>query len=157
MDGKSGILLILIITAFAACSSPVGVGNIGGSAGGSIIVTSRVYEEGLDVALSPASRTYKVGDTFQRNHLQVVFTTFQGVRRNVLNNCTIFIEDPDPIEVGDGGYLLETPGEKTIRVEYRDGGRDFEGQYTIDVGEPAASPVQTQTGTIIIEWKHLQD
>jgi len=150
MAGKRGIFLLLIIPALAACSSPLGVGNAGGSSGGSI-VNSLVYEEGLDVTLRVASRTYKAGDRFEREHLRVVFTTYRGETMDVLYECDIFIEDPampGAVELGANGYTFTTSGVKGIRVEYG----DFVKRITVTVGAAIPPPQsdQGQTGIIII-------
>ena len=154
MVGKSGkyTVLILVIIALAACSSPVGMGSIGGSGGGGI-ANSTMYD-GLEVALTPSSRTYKVGDTFQRSHLQVS-TRYRGERQAVpLGECDVFIENPDRslTPVTAGGYRLETKGTITIMVDWVK--YDLQGRRSIEVQKGDDGGNQGQTGAgIIIKWE----
>ena len=133
MSGRSGIytVLILVISALAACSSPVGIGIVGGSSGGGI-ANSTVYE-GLEAAVSP-SRTYKAGDLFQRSHLSVT-TLYRGERQAVpLGECDVFIEEAGILNpVTASGYELKTVGTKSILVEWVKYG--LQGRCSIVVGE----------------------
>ena len=151
--GVTCTVLILVIIALAACSSPVGMGSIGGS------ITSSTIYEGLEVALTPSSRTYKVGDLLQQSHL-LVSARYRGERQTVpLAECDVFIENPDRslTPVPASGYELKTEGTITILVEWAkyslQGRRSIEVQPSGGGGGGGGDGGTEAPAGIIIKWE----
>jgi len=118
MAGKSVTYTVLLLTitalAAAACSSPVGMGSVGGTINSPI--NPNVAYDNLFIRV--ANRTYRVGDYFQRGHLQVT-TINDGESETVpLAECEVYIEDPGRKPVTQDGYELANDGTKVIVVKW---------------------------------------
>ena len=146
MSGKGGIftVLILVITAFAGCSAPVG-SIVGGLA-------SSITNDGLEIV--PKRVAYDRGEWFRVTGAEVdleVFTVYKGERSPSisLDKCEIwYIDDPvkpeDAIRVQENRQLTSN-GRKAIQVNYN----NLSDRYFIQVLD---SGDNSQPG-ISIKWE----